>query len=99
MDRTSRSVTVVPDAAETLPDMQNVNPKTRVDSRADVSAKPLPSFAPSSEHQARIMTQSYRVCVYGAGGVGGYLAARLSQKGIEVSVVARGEHLKAMKVR
>ncbi len=37
-----------------------------------------------------------RVCVYGAGAIGGYLAARLAQAGCDVSVVARGPHLAAM---
>uniref|UniRef100_A0A7S0R713 2-dehydropantoate 2-reductase n=1 Tax=Pyramimonas obovata TaxID=1411642 RepID=A0A7S0R713_9CHLO len=39
----------------------------------------------------------YRVCVYGAGGVGGYLAARLAQNGVDVTVIARGEHLRAIR--
>eukprot|EP00976_Prorocentrum_cordatum_P112707 1195577-Prorocentrum_minimum.AAC.4 len=42
------------------------------------------------------MSEVYRVCIYGAGGVGGYLAARLSQKGVDVTVVARGEHLRTI---
>ena len=37
-----------------------------------------------------------RVCVYGAGAVGGYLAGRLARGGATVSVVARGPHLAAM---
>jgi len=36
------------------------------------------------------------VCVYAAGGVGGYLAARLAQNGCDVTVIARGAHLKAI---
>ncbi|CAN5446654.1 2-dehydropantoate 2-reductase [soil metagenome] len=39
-----------------------------------------------------------RICVFGAGAIGGYLAARLALKGeAEVSVVARGPHLAAMR--
>lgn len=39
-----------------------------------------------------------KVCVFGAGAVGGYLAAKLLSSGIrQVSVVARGEHLKAIR--
>ncbi|MGZ6125262.1 MAG: 2-dehydropantoate 2-reductase [Myxococcales bacterium] len=38
-----------------------------------------------------------KVCVFGAGAIGGYLAARLSTAGAEVSCVARGPHLAAMK--
>jgi 2-dehydropantoate 2-reductase len=37
-----------------------------------------------------------KVCVFGAGAVGGHMAARLAQAGVYVSVVARGAHLKAM---
>ena len=38
-----------------------------------------------------------RICVFGAGAVGGHLAARLAAGGQEVSVVARGAHLEAMR--
>lgn len=37
-----------------------------------------------------------RVCVYGAGAIGGHFAARAAAGGAEVSVVARGAHLAAM---
>ena len=37
-----------------------------------------------------------RICIFGAGAVGGHLAARLAAAGSEVSVVARGTHLHAM---
>ena len=37
-----------------------------------------------------------RICVYGAGAIGGYLAVRLAQTGCDVSIVARGPHLAAM---
>ena len=37
-----------------------------------------------------------RICVYGAGGIGGYLAVSLAKAGAEVSVIARGPHLKAI---
>ena len=37
-----------------------------------------------------------RVCVYGAGAIGGHIAARLAKGGADVSVVARGPHLRAM---
>lgn len=36
------------------------------------------------------------VCVFGAGAIGGFLAARLAATGADVSVVARGPHLAAM---
>src|SRR5262245_56820950 len=36
-------------------------------------------------------------CVFGAGAIGGNLAARLAVSGADVSVIARGEHLAAMK--
>jgi 2-dehydropantoate 2-reductase len=38
-----------------------------------------------------------RICVFGAGAVGGHIAARLAATGHEVSVVARGAHLEAIK--
>ncbi len=38
-----------------------------------------------------------RICVVGAGAIGGLLAARLSVAGHDVSVVARGAHLTAIK--
>ena len=38
-----------------------------------------------------------RICVVGAGAIGGLLACRLSLSGNEVSVVARGEHLAAIR--
>ena len=37
-----------------------------------------------------------KVCVFGAGAIGGHLAARLSRGGAEVSVVARGAQLAAI---
>jgi 2-dehydropantoate 2-reductase len=40
-----------------------------------------------------------RICVYGAGAIGGLLAARLAKAGIETSLVARGSHLAAMRER
>ena len=38
-----------------------------------------------------------RICVFGAGSVGGYLAGFLARGGAEVSVVARGAHLAAIR--
>ena len=38
-----------------------------------------------------------RICVFGAGAVGGHLAARLAAAGHDVAVVARGAHLEAMR--
>ena len=37
-----------------------------------------------------------KICIYGAGGIGGYLAAKLAQVGADVSLVARGAHLSAI---
>ena len=33
-----------------------------------------------------------KICVYGAGAIGGHLAARLALGGADVSIVARGPH-------
>jgi 2-dehydropantoate 2-reductase len=38
-----------------------------------------------------------RVCVYGAGAIGGYLAGKLARSGVPVSIVARGAHLAAIR--
>ena len=41
-----------------------------------------------------------RICIFGAGAIGGYVGARLAHKGeAEVSLVARGPHLEAMRTR
>lgn len=37
-----------------------------------------------------------RICIFGAGAIGGYMAAKLAQAGADVSVVARGPHLAAV---
>ncbi len=37
-----------------------------------------------------------KICIYGAGAIGGYLAVYLARAGCEVSVVARGPHLAAI---
>lgn len=38
-----------------------------------------------------------KVCIYGAGAIGGYVGAQLANAGADVSLVARGPHLKAMR--
>jgi 2-dehydropantoate 2-reductase len=38
-----------------------------------------------------------KVCVYGAGAIGGYLGAALTDAGCDVTLIARGPHLKAMR--
>ncbi len=40
-----------------------------------------------------------KVCVFGAGAIGGHLAARLAKGGATVSVVARGAHLAAIQAQ
>lgn len=40
-----------------------------------------------------------RIAVYGAGAIGGHIAARLARKGAAVSVIARGGQLAAMRAR
>jgi 2-dehydropantoate 2-reductase len=37
-----------------------------------------------------------RICIYGAGAIGGYMGVLLARAGAEVSLVARGAHLDAM---
>ncbi|CAI8357734.1 MAG: Pyrroline-5-carboxylate reductase [SAR116 cluster bacterium] len=38
-----------------------------------------------------------KICIFGAGAIGGYLAACLHDAGADVSLIARGPHLKAIK--
>jgi len=40
-----------------------------------------------------------KLCVFGAGAVGGHIAAKLAAAGNDVSVIARGAHLQAMRSR
>jgi len=37
-----------------------------------------------------------KVCVFGAGAIGGFLGVGLARAGVDVTLVARGEHLRAM---
>ena len=39
-----------------------------------------------------------KICIFGAGAIGGYLAVKLVQAGVNVSLIARGPHLAKMKV-
>ena len=41
--------------------------------------------------------ESMRIAVFGTGGVGGYFGGRLAQAGEDVTFIARGEHLRAIK--
>ncbi|WP_020178647.1 2-dehydropantoate 2-reductase [Methylopila sp. M107] len=38
-----------------------------------------------------------KVCIYGAGAIGGYMAVLMKQAGVDVSLVARGPHLAAIR--
>ena len=38
-----------------------------------------------------------KVCIFGAGAIGGYMGGRMTQAGIDVSLIARGPHLNAMR--
>ena len=38
-----------------------------------------------------------KICIYGAGAIGGYLGVKLALAGADVSLVARGAHLAAMR--
>ena len=38
-----------------------------------------------------------KICIVGAGAIGGYLGVKLIKAGFDVSLVARGAHLEAMK--
>jgi 2-dehydropantoate 2-reductase len=43
--------------------------------------------------------QRLKICVYGAGAIGGYLAVQLALAGHDVAVIARGAHLEAIRQR
>jgi 2-dehydropantoate 2-reductase len=45
------------------------------------------------------MKSAVKICVFGAGAIGGYLAVELALAGHEVCVVARGSHLRAIRQR
>jgi 2-dehydropantoate 2-reductase len=38
-----------------------------------------------------------RICIFGAGAIGAFMGARLAAGGVDVSLIARGEHLAAMR--
>src|SRR5436853_4354876 len=38
-----------------------------------------------------------KVCIYGAGAIGGYLGVGLAESGIDVCLIARGAHLAAIR--
>ncbi len=40
-----------------------------------------------------------KVCIYGAGAIGGHIGGHLARSGAEVSLIARGPHLEAMQQR
>lgn len=40
-----------------------------------------------------------KICVFGAGAIGGYMGVKLAQAGADVSLVARGPHLTAMQAK
>src|SRR3954462_991185 len=55
----------------------------------------------SSKRQIFIASYSIgmKLCIFGAGAVGGHIAAKLAAAGNEVSAIARGAHLEAIKSR
>src|SRR6516225_11686862 len=38
-----------------------------------------------------------RIAIFGTGGVGGYFGGRLAQAGVDVTFIARGAHLRAIR--
>ena len=38
-----------------------------------------------------------KICVFGAGAIGGFLGARLIRAGLDVTLIARGVHLDAIR--
>src|SRR5688572_4874830 len=37
-----------------------------------------------------------KICIFGAGAIGGYVAAKLARSGADISLIARGAHLAAI---
>jgi 2-dehydropantoate 2-reductase len=56
----------------------------------------MPLLAQNSRHLTR-SEHVMKVCIYGAGAIGGYLGVQLARAGADVSLVARGAHLAAMR--
>ncbi|HIF24535.1 MAG TPA: 2-dehydropantoate 2-reductase [Gemmatimonadetes bacterium] len=40
-----------------------------------------------------------KICIYGAGAIGGYLGVQLALAGVDVTLIARGPHLEAMRAK
>ena len=57
-------------------------------------------YTPGREwNSAGSESEVMRICVFGAGAIGGNFAARLAAAGNEVSIVVRGAHLEAIRAR
>ena len=46
---------------------------------------------------SKLQENRMKICIYGAGAIGGFFGARLALSGHEPSLIARGAHLKAMR--
>src|SRR6056297_1318262 len=55
------------------------------------------SVSASPRNWAWDKERTMKICIFGAGAIGGYMGAKLAQAGADVSLVARGPHLKAMR--
>lgn len=57
-----------------------------------------PALALTLDHQPPGFSKDHmKICIYGAGAIGGYLGVQLARAGVDVSLVARGAHLAAMR--
>ena len=63
----------------------------------DFRTNPPRAVAPGGFIYFSWQTSPVRVCVVGAGAIGGLMAVRMANAGCDVSVVARGEHLAAIR--
>src|ERR1700740_1134629 len=48
-------------------------------------------------NRAKEAPVAMKICIFGAGAVGGYLGVLLKEGGADVSLIARGAHLEAIK--
>ncbi len=66
----------------------------------DTDKDAIPMNKPRKKSKSKSKSKSkkgaLKIAIYGAGAIGGYLGVQLSLAGHDVSLIARGEHLKAM---
>src|SRR6185503_18476163 len=80
-------------AASPRPRKATSSPRMRSGRSSPRSSRSRTRCGEASGRGGRIM----KVCIYGAGSIGGVIASRLALSGVETAVVVRGEHLAAIR--